>query len=56
MAGIVEGADGAGDVGGFGLGELGEGAELGVDVAVKIYQAPGLLPIGKIRDFFCKRR
>lgn len=37
MARIVEGADSVGDVGGFGLGELGEGTELGVDVAANIY-------------------
>ena len=55
MAGIVESADGVGDVGRFGLRELDESAELGVDVAVEIYQAAGLLPIGKVRDFFCKR-
>ena len=39
MAGFVEGADCVGDVGGFGLRELDERAEPGVDVATEIYQA-----------------
>ena len=38
MAGVVDVADGVGDVSGFGLGEFAECVQLGVDVAVKVKQ------------------
>lgn len=50
MAGIVEGADGVGDVGRFGLRELDKSAELSVDVAVEIYQAIVLFPYTHLRS------
>ena len=54
-SGGVEGADGFGDVGGFGFGEFEECTKLRVDVAGEIKQTISRLPFFKPRHFLCKR-